>query len=270
MDLVKGNGKAGQRGLETARAVLRVLNYLVAHPQGVSPTEVGEFLGKSAHTAYYLLNSLCLEGFAEHGADHKYYLKLTRSTSAQSDSIASVEILKGFVSQLNRATRCRVYLWVQQKDDRVYLEQTIGNQGQPKALSEGHVLTNELHATAAGKLVLASLNKSGLQSYIKKSGLSKFTVQTITTSEKLETELEEVRQNTVALSQEEFAGGMFTIAAPVAPQSEGRTLTAVLEIAVPKSRFQSERQRLIKQTQTIAAQAREKLEGDFVWATLFG
>lgn len=269
MDLVKGNSKAGQRGLETARAVLKVLNYLVAHPQGVSPTQVGEFLGKSAHTAYYLLNSLCLEGFAEHGGDHKYYLKKTRSTPPPSDSVASVEILRGFVGQLNRATRCRVYLWVQ-TPDQIYLEQTTGNQGQPRAISEGYILTNELHATASGKLVLTSLSKSDLQSYCKKSGLKKFTAQTITGMEKLEAELEEIRQSGVALSHEEFTGGLFSIAAPVALQSGDRALIATFEIAVPKSRFHTDRQRLVKLTQTIAAQARQKLEGDFVWATLFG
>ena len=269
MDLVKGKAKAAQRGLETARAVLKVLNYLVAHPGGVSPAEVGEFLGKSAHTAYYLLNSLCLEGFAEHGADHKYYLKLSRNAAPPSDAVASAEILKGFVGQLNRATRCRVYLWIQ-TGDRVHLEQTIGNQGQPKALSEGHILSDELHATATGKLVLANLSKNELQAYCKKPGLKAFTAHTITKANHLEAELDEVRQNGVALSQEEYASGLFAIAAPVTLQSNDRTLIATFEIAVPKSRFQIDRQRLIKQTQTTAAQARQKLEGDFVWATLFG
>ena len=55
-----------KRGLSTARAVLQVLAFLSEHPQGVHADEVAKVVGKSASTAYYLLASLCEEGFAVH------------------------------------------------------------------------------------------------------------------------------------------------------------------------------------------------------------
>ena len=57
---------ASTRSLSTARSVLRVLALLGEHPEGVRADEVAERLGKSTSTAYYLLSSLCEEGFAVH------------------------------------------------------------------------------------------------------------------------------------------------------------------------------------------------------------
>jgi DNA-binding IclR family transcriptional regulator len=51
------------RSLATARAVLRVLDLLLAEPDGLTTAEVARMIGKSPSTARYLLSSLCQEGF---------------------------------------------------------------------------------------------------------------------------------------------------------------------------------------------------------------
>lgn len=53
------------RRLSTAQQALKVLAYLMTHPEGVLAQEVAKLLGKSLTTAYALLNSLVDEGFAE-------------------------------------------------------------------------------------------------------------------------------------------------------------------------------------------------------------
>ena len=63
---------ASSRSLSTARAVLRVLSMLLEHPCGVRADEVAERIGKSTSTAYYLLTSLCEEGFAVHESKGVY------------------------------------------------------------------------------------------------------------------------------------------------------------------------------------------------------
>ena len=260
---------AEQRGLGTARAVLKVLNFLAKRPEGVSPAEVAQFLGKSAHTAYYLLNSLCLEGFAEHAGDHKYYLKIHRRPAPQAISNATAEVLKESMADLTRATRCRAYLWVYEQD-HLRLEDTQGHQGQPKHMTVGQILRKETHATASGKLMLARLTRAELRKYLRRTGLHAFTAHTITDLERLEAQLEEVRRTGVAFSREEYLEGWYGIAAPVMPQASGQTLIGTLGIAVPKRRFAKEYEQLLKLTRSLALQAGEKLEGDFVWATLFG
>ena len=63
---------ASSRSLSTARAVLRVFALLLEHPEGVRADEVATVLGKSVSTAYYLLTSLCEEGFAVHESKGVY------------------------------------------------------------------------------------------------------------------------------------------------------------------------------------------------------
>ena len=64
--LVRAHAAGSSRSLSTARAVLRVLALLAERPEGVRADEVAKTLGKSVSTAYYLLTSLCEEGFAVH------------------------------------------------------------------------------------------------------------------------------------------------------------------------------------------------------------
>ena len=64
--LARGAAATSSRSLSTARAVLRVLSMLAEQPTGVRADEVAHELGKSTSTAYYLLTSLCEEGFAVH------------------------------------------------------------------------------------------------------------------------------------------------------------------------------------------------------------
>ena len=66
LSVVATEAPGSRRSLSTARAVLRVLSMLAEHPGGVGAEEVAEALGKSVSTAYYLLTSLCAEGYAVH------------------------------------------------------------------------------------------------------------------------------------------------------------------------------------------------------------
>ncbi len=70
--LARGAGATSSRSLSTARAVLRVLSMLAEQPTGVRADEVAHELGKSTSTAYYLLTSLCEEGFAVHESKGLY------------------------------------------------------------------------------------------------------------------------------------------------------------------------------------------------------
>ena len=71
--LARAPAAASSRSLSTARSVLRVLAAArsAARP-GCGPTRSPQALGKSVSTAYYLLTSLCEEGFAVHESKGVY------------------------------------------------------------------------------------------------------------------------------------------------------------------------------------------------------
>jgi len=223
------------RGLSTARAVLRVLQLLGDCPQGVTLAEVGRFLGKSSHTAYYLLNTLCQEGFAQKDPDHRYRMCASGTVSPN----PSLEQLYDSLGELNLITQCRAYL-VLFADGRVSLEHVQGKQGQ-LGVQLGDDLEAAAHATAIGKSILAHLSPDRLEWHVRRRGLRRFTAQTITDLERLTGELRQVRQEGVAYDLGEYAEDIFCIAAPVLFQG---LPAASLGIVVPPGRFAKHAERL--------------------------
>jgi IclR family acetate operon transcriptional repressor len=219
-----------QRGrtLSTAREVLQVLRFLQTHPEGVKPRTVAAYLGKSPHTAYYLLNTLCQEGFALKHRDGRYYPTSGASDSPASDSPA-FESLGEIAVELNRASGCRSYL-VALEGQEIFLKGIFGHQGQPGPKGLGARITRASHALAVGKAVLSLLGEGALD--LLPEDLPTFTPKTLT-RETLLNELERVRRDGLALNLEEYQEGLYCLAVPVRVQGQ----IAAVGLAVTKGRF---------------------------------
>lgn len=237
----------GQRGLSTARSVLKVLAFLTEHPEGVTPAQVGQYLGKSPHTAYYLLNSLCQEGFAYRSpADGRYRVGTFRDRVLAPPPMpltpCPVEALHEGLDYLNRATGCRAYL-VLYTGQAVMVERVRGHQGQP-GLRLGREIREEAHALAVGKVLLAHLPEGVLHTYAHLVGLKGFTPNTITSVERLRAELDRIRRTGLGVDREEYQEGICCLAAPIVTQGQGVTVVGAMGIAVPPKRFQVEGRKL--------------------------
>ena len=127
---------ASSRSLSTARAVLRVFALLLEHPEGVRADEVAKLLGKSVSTAYYLLTSLCEEGFAVHESQGglpaaRGLEELTAAVGEHAQpGHALQEGLAGSVDELFLLTRKRSYLGAV-KAGRIEIVAFCGRQGVP-------------------------------------------------------------------------------------------------------------------------------------------
>jgi DNA-binding IclR family transcriptional regulator len=92
-----------------------------------------------------------------------------------------------------------------------------------------------LHSTAVGKLFLASLARAELDTLLSEMELTRFTPYTITQRDVLMTQLERVRQQGFASSDQESIEGVTSTAAPVY-NSSGRLMGAV-STPIPRSRY---------------------------------
>lgn len=219
------------RTLSTAQEVLRVLRFLTMRPNGVTPREVANHIGKSPYTAYYLLTTLCREGFALRRKDGRYYATVCAPPSQllpQRFSYA-LESLRELAHEINRLSSCRSYLVVLEGGD-IYLEGVFGHQGQPGPKGIGSRITPAAHALAVGKAILSLLGRTALDWLPEK--LPQFTPNTLD-RKGLEEEIEQIRERGLALDQEEYQEGLCCIAVPV--WADGQA--AALGIAVAKGRF---------------------------------
>jgi acetyl-CoA synthetase len=227
------------RGLSTARSVLRVLTLLARAPQGLRADEVARTLGKSASTAYNLLDSLCEEGFAVH--DHGRYRLAdpahtvaaamdgaARSTTALAAAMDASTLpaggLAGTLDELFAATHKRAYLAVL-RAGRVVVPLVRGQQGMRRIPGLGADLGRNAHALAIGKIALAQLDGPALRRYVG-TGLTAFTPDTITDPGVLARQLARVRRDGVADDREELAADSCCLAAPLVDR-DGRVLAAI-------------------------------------------
>jgi DNA-binding IclR family transcriptional regulator len=95
------------------------------------------------------------------------------------------------------------------------------------------------HCTAAGKVLLASLDDAELSELVAEQGLPKMTDKTITSLRQLREELGLARTEGYAVDREEFAAGLCSLAVPIRNQSG--VVAGAMGVAVPKQRFLEER-----------------------------
>jgi DNA-binding IclR family transcriptional regulator len=207
------------RSLTTARSVLRVFTLLLEHPAGVRADEVARELGKSVSTAYYLLTSLCEEGFAVHESKGVYrpargLEQLTAAVGEHPGGGAHLHAgLAGAVDTLFLRTRKRSYLGVV-RSGRIEIVAFAGRQGVPKMPGLGSEIRDSAHALAMGKVVLSLLGPGARSRYVAR-GLKSFTPHTVTSPDELETELVAARRDGYAVDREEFDENFCCIAAPI-------------------------------------------------------
>jgi DNA-binding IclR family transcriptional regulator len=238
-----------KRGLSTARAVLQVLAFLSEHPQGVHADEVAAVVGKSVSTAYYLLASLCEEGFAVHeGGLYRPAHPVAAAAAAAEDHPPG---LARAVDTLFLRTHKRAYLGVLETRS-IRIAVIRGRQGMPRMPGLGTHISDSAHALAMGKVVLALLRPAALDRYIA-GGLRTFTANTITTRDALLSDLAEVRRTGVAFDREEFDDDFCCVAAPVL--DAGGALLAVLALSASTRAFDAERDTLADAVREVAREA---------------
>ena len=91
------------------------------------------------------------------------------------------------------------------------------------------------HATASGKLYLASLSETHLERLLQEAELEAFTENTLNTLSKLRPHLKQIAEQGFSLDDEEFIAGMTAVAVPVL-DGRGR-YAASLAVHAPKSRM---------------------------------
>jgi DNA-binding IclR family transcriptional regulator len=244
---------AASRSLSTARAVLQVLSLLMEKPSGVRADEVAGVLGKSTSTAYYLLTSLCEEGFAVHETKGVYRLALglEHLTAVAEQAGVLHDGVARTVDELFVRTRKRSYLGVV-RNGRIEIVAFRGRQGVRRMPGLGSEIRDSAHALAMGKVVLALLGPDGLSRYIAR-GLKSFTPQTITAAGELAAELDQVRRDGFAVDREEFDEEFCCIAAPIF--DGGRRFVAALGLSTTPHVFDTERDELTMAVVDVARHA---------------
>ena len=197
-------------------------------------TEIAAEMDTSVGTLFPILHTLEQNQYLHRDDDKKYTLgfKLLERSNILLQSIDLREAAQPILRDLAKTCNCNAHLTVLHGWDVMYLHR---EEGRPS------VTINEIvgrrvpaHCTASGKVLLAHLEESKLERYLRERELEPRTPNTITDPDVFREELNTIREQGYAEENEEFYQGNACIAAPV-KNYQGRVVGAVSVSFPPQS-----------------------------------
>lgn len=150
-----------------------------------------------------------------------------------------------YMHTLHQALGETVNLSVRHDDEVVYIERTASGNSMMRVVQIIGARA-PLHITAVGKIFLAADQPQNTADYIRRTGLPRFTENSLTDAAALSQELDRIREQGFALDNEEAEKGVSCIGAGIF-NDEGR-LVAGLSVSAPSDRLRKTWAAQIKQT----------------------
>jgi DNA-binding IclR family transcriptional regulator len=221
--------------VKSADRLLDLLEMLIQRRHGLTHAKLSAELGIPKSSLTQLLGNLVERGYLSFKPGPNLYEigpRLVELVERQAQTMNIPRIAQRFCDQLTRETgeSSAFYLPAGDESERI----CGANSSQSLTFNMRIGETAPLYATSSGKVMLAWMSDDELNAYLSRVELRGFTVKTFTRAAALKKGIEQVRNDGLAWSVEEYTQGIIGLAAPVA-QSE-RKLLGVLNIAYPSAR----------------------------------
>lgn len=229
--------------LEKAITILTSLSTAV---RPMSLAEMSRKTGLPKTTAYRLLGVLCRKGFAQRiGVDYAIGDQLVTLVGPGPRMIPGTRrLVLPHLIRLYELTRQTVNLAVPRRLEVAYIERVYGHSRVSSPSDE--VDRAPLHCTASGKLLLA-FDQELNANFCESEALRRMTRHTLVGHTALAGELRVIRRQGIAYSMEEFADGVFCVAAPIFG-ADGRICMAVSVAGPSPALPTTEVARMVKRT----------------------
>jgi len=231
--------RRSRRSVQSVDRALDLLEALAGSDGEVSITALAVRTKLHVSTVHRLLATLLRRGYVRQNPDtSRYYAGAKVSTLAEGRSrynelrLAARPLLQALVE----ATRETANLSVLDDTMAVYIETAAS----PQVVRLFTVVGNRvpLHATGAGKALLASLPQTRRDALLDRTELKPLTAKTLVDRASLARALDEARERGYALDDEEYDEGVRCVAVPVGPIGAP---IAALSISGPSSRLSKQR-----------------------------
>lgn len=212
----------------SVQRALDVLELLAATAQtgGANLTDLSRELGLPKSTVHRLLANLEERGFIEEEPNRKYRIGL-RLFSIGSQAMVGNDLrrrARPFLEELVAHAGEAAYLAIADQNEVLYLDRMEGPHPIRGASPVG--ARRAMHATAVGKVLLASMTSGEVDQVIAQRGLAQLSPSTITDETALRSRIATVRQLGFEVDRGEYEDGLTCIAVPVLADN-GRTAAAV-------------------------------------------
>ncbi len=228
------NAPATSNPVKSALRTLDVIEFVVAHRQGVVAQEIAGALGIPVSSLSYLLSTLADRGYLVR--EGRRYLpgpgleRLRAPQAALPLADRVMPLVRSLKGELNETAA----FMVQRGWEIESLVTEASDQTLRYAVDPG--TRRPLHALAAGKVILAALPEDALAAYFAGSSRAALTPQTRTSEADLRSDFAAIRAQGYCIASEEATQGI--TGCGIAVVRDGAVLGS-LSVAVPSVRFDS-------------------------------
>ena len=225
--------KTQSKTTETSIKIIHIL----AELDGGSLREISEEMGLATSTVHRHLATLQKYGYVTKD-DDAYRLGLMFLTIGgyAQRRFDAYPTIKNTVDDLAADTGERTQFIVMENNSRVYLYTSVGQSAVETGAQNGK--RGPLHASAAGKSILASLPDDRVNKIVEQKGLAKTGKNTITDKSALFKQLEEIRERGYAFNRKETTSGVHAVGAPVTDSND--EVLGGLSVSGPARRLRGE------------------------------
>jgi IclR family KDG regulon transcriptional repressor len=241
------NIAALQRGLD-------LLKLFAGAENGLSPTAVAKLSHLPVSTVHRFLMNLETSGFLHSDSAGVYHLGIACITLGHA-ACGKLDVRRAslpYLQELNRQTRETVHLTVRNALSAVYVEKL--DSLEPLRIHSRIGASVPLHCTAVGKILLAYLPAAEQAAVLNELVLRRFTENTVSNLQELQTQLARVRKDGFACDLEEHEPHIRCVAAPIWDHTGA--VNASLSITGPAVRMATAR---IKQIASLISAAGRKI-----------
>lgn len=224
------------RTVRAVQTTLDIIELLRARTE-VGVTELAAELDRSKGTVHSHLATLRENEYVVKDGDrYRLSLKYLDLGETVKEGVSSYDIiceeLESLAAESGELAQCAT----EEHGRAVYLHKAAGENAVQTASSPG--TREHMHCISLGKALLAFMPDERVDRIVERHGLPRYTDRTITSRERLQAELEEIRERGVAFDEEERIEGIRCVAAPVMVDGE---VLAAISVSGPSARMRGER-----------------------------
>lgn len=236
MRSVLQNGVRGAYHIELVDKLVRLLETLRDEPAGLRLQELAERTGYVKSSIHRTLNSLKRHGYVEQagtGGAYRLGMQFLLLARGMRDGIQLIPYARPYLQEIADAFNESVYLAMLHAGRGIFVE-VIETRRDLRLVGP---LGAEVfyHATAAGKVMAASLPAAERAALLAGLDLRRITDNTLTRRARVEREWAEAARRGFATNDEETIVGATFLAAPVF--DSGRAVCGSISVGVPKPRY---------------------------------
>jgi IclR family transcriptional regulator, KDG regulon repressor len=222
----------------------------------LSLIDLVELSGLPKTTVFRLVSSLEETGLVvkikknSHDVKFRLGLKLLEYGNYVNEQIEYRKIALPHMRELNETLNELVHLTVVEKEEAVYVEKIDSTKPVRLVIDKGR--RSPLYAGSAPKLLLAAMDDTTVDSYLKRVAMKQFTKNTIRTEDDLKEEILKIRKRGYSISSSEHFKNTMGFSFPVYDRN-GNTVAAI-GVSISTTEYSEEHEKNIIEKTRITAQ----------------